>query len=685
MAIEIAKISLQPHKIHKIAAQASYFTMETIHKVNGFKKIELKQFDWLLTVILVAGFVVRIWGISFGLPHRESRPDETIIVTQALGFFSGDLNPHSFSYGSFYKYILFILYIFYFLIGKGTGKYSEISDLLSEFARDPTGFYLIDRCASALLGTATCFVLYKLGERLFDRKTALVASLFLSLSYLHVRDSHFGTVDIPLTFFVMTALLFIVKSYEDKTTKSYLISGILGGLATSIKYNGLIVIVPMLVVHFFNVLDERTENNTSEEAQFKARRFAKILQYLLLALAALLLLSGLLLTPEILLKRFQFANPTAAVLLIQQGRKALALGGFGLVTLALMMPRVKFLSDFLDRRFASFICLFTFAFVLGTPFGILDVKLFIQDFLYAARELQNGHGLILGIGWWYHLRYSLPLGLGVCLFCAALVGCLTMTKSSFRKAAILLSFPLVYYIAIGKGYNVFLRFIIPIIPFACLTAAVLLTQVITIINQYFKSRFSERFATAFLAALIIFQSCYNIIIFDSILAKRDNRLIATDWVYSHAKENSTFYQTGYNPGQLELDKSPRTISEKVLLVGGARLSLAQSNSLSSKNVKTYQEWTYDEELNEFSYNKQNQSELPDYIIKQEYPLPLNTGISDKIVELLGDFYSLETSFVAYNIRNSENWFDKLDAFYIPFAGFKEVQRPGPNIYIYAKK
>jgi hypothetical protein len=659
--------------------------MKTIHEVNRSERIELKQFDWLLAAILVAGFVVRIWGISFGLPHRESRPDETILVTQALGFFSGDLNPHSFSYGSFYKYILFVLYFFYFLVGKVTGKYSEISDLLNEFVSDPTNFYLIDRCVSALLGTATCFVLYRLTERLFDRKTALVASLFLSLAYLHVRDSHFGTVDIPLTFLVMVTFLFIIKSYEDKTIKSYLISGIIGGITTSTKYNGLIVIVPMLVVHFFNVLDKRTENNTSEEAQFNARRFAKIVQYLLLALAVLFLLSGLLLNPELILKQFQFTNPSGAVPLIQQGRIALALGGFSLVILATVMPRVKFLSDFLDRRFISFICFFVFAFVLGTPFAILDIKLFIQDFLYAARELQKGHGLILGIGWWYHSRYSLPLGLGIGLFCTSLVGCLTLSKSSFRKAAILLSFPLVYYIAIGKGYNVFLRFIIPVIPFACLTAAIFLTQVSTTINQYFKSRFSERFAIVFLATLTIFQSFYNIIAFDSILAKRDNRLIATDWVYSHAKENSTFYQTAYNPGHLELDKSPRKISEEVLLVGGARLSLPQSNSLSSKNVKNYQEWTYDEKLNKFSYNKKNQSELPDYIIQQEYPLPLSAGISDKIVKILGDFYSLKTSFVVYNINNSNNWFDKLDAFYIPFVGFEEVQRPGPNIYIYEKK
>ena len=57
---------------------------------------------------------VRFYGIDFGLPHTECRPDESTLVFEALSFFSGDLNPHFFNYPTLYMYVLFGLYILYF-------------------------------------------------------------------------------------------------------------------------------------------------------------------------------------------------------------------------------------------------------------------------------------------------------------------------------------------------------------------------------------------------------------------------------------------------------------------------------------------------------------------------------------------------------------------------------------------
>jgi Dolichyl-phosphate-mannose-protein mannosyltransferase len=650
-----------------------------------FKRNDIKHFDWPLMTILVTAFSLRVWGIDFGLPQTESRPDETIIVTHALGFFSGDFNPHFFAYPTFYQYLLFTLYIFYFIVGKMFGKYSSISNLLEEFAIDSTNFYLIDRCASLLLGTATCFVVYKIAEKLFDRKTALISSLFLSLAYLHVRDSHFGTVDVAVAFFVMLSLLFTIKSYEDKTIKNYMISGLFAGLAISTKYNGLLITVSMFIVHFFNILDERNERKNSDTVEFRTTQFTKILQYSLLALAAISLAAGFSLNPEILIKQFNIIHISSTISLIQEVQKFLVFGGFCLATLSMILPKAKFLSDFLDQRFIFFVCIVLLVFILGTPFAILDVKKFTQDFLYTARGLQTGHGLILGIGWWYHARYTLQSGLGLGLFFASLAGCVILGKLSFRKAAILLSFPLIYYIAIGKGYSVFLRYMMPVIPFVCIAAAIFVVHITARLNRYPQLRLMEKPITLSVITFIISQSIHNIVLFDSLLAKRDNRLIATNWVQSHTKENSTFYQTGYNPGHLDLDKSPQTLLKTIVQVGGAKLPLDHNNILVSRNIKAYEEWDYDEKLNKFVYNEYEKSKFPDYIIKQEYPLPMFAHIPDGIKKILNNNYALKASFIAINANNNENWFDRIDAFYIPFSGFKEVQRPGPNLYIYERK
>ena len=135
-----------------------------------FRLNKLKKLDWVILTILFVGMVVRLWGIDFCLPYKECRPDETAIVSHALDFFSGDLNPHFFAYPTLYLYILFGFYLIYFSLCKVFGKYTPVADPLHEFAANPTNLYLIDRGISAILGTATIFVVYKLAEYLFGRK-----------------------------------------------------------------------------------------------------------------------------------------------------------------------------------------------------------------------------------------------------------------------------------------------------------------------------------------------------------------------------------------------------------------------------------------------------------------------------------------------------------------------------------
>jgi hypothetical protein len=151
-----------------------------------------RNFDPLLLLILFVAAIARYWAINF----ECCRPDEEGVVRIALGFFSGDLNPHYFNWPTFYMYVVFGFYALYFMVGRLFGYYSSSVVPIEAFNSDPTNFFLITRVISAFLGTATVFIVYKIAERLFDRKTALISSLFLSLAYLHVRDSHFGVTDL---------------------------------------------------------------------------------------------------------------------------------------------------------------------------------------------------------------------------------------------------------------------------------------------------------------------------------------------------------------------------------------------------------------------------------------------------------------------------------------------------------
>lgn len=161
-------------------------------------------------VILNLSVLTRFWGINFCLPNVNCHPDEKYAVAIVSAPYK-NFSPTNFNYPSLYKYFLLFFYFVYFVCGFLLGRYNSLDDFAIEFAVDPSFFYLINRILVAALGVLTVFTVYKVAKLIFDKKIAVVASFLLSLNYLHVRESHFGTVDVPMTFMVTLAFLYIIK------------------------------------------------------------------------------------------------------------------------------------------------------------------------------------------------------------------------------------------------------------------------------------------------------------------------------------------------------------------------------------------------------------------------------------------------------------------------------------------
>ena len=70
---------------------------------------------------------------------------------------------------------------------------------------DPSMLHLVARGLAAAGGIATIVVLYGAACELFPRRAALVAAAFLAVAFLHVRDSHFGVTDVPVTLLTVCA------------------------------------------------------------------------------------------------------------------------------------------------------------------------------------------------------------------------------------------------------------------------------------------------------------------------------------------------------------------------------------------------------------------------------------------------------------------------------------------------
>ena len=206
-----------------------------------------KPHRWALAGILLVALGLRVWGIGFGLPHANARPDETSVAGPAVTFLSGDFEPPHFMYPTGFMYALSGVYVAYYEVTRPWATYKTLIEFAESRRQNLGPFLLISRSISVLFGVLTVLWLYLLGARTAGRAVGLISSAFLAVSFLHVRDSHFGVTDATKTGLVVLAVYLIVRWHEAGTTTLAARAGLVGGLAMGTKYNGLGVAVPFAV------------------------------------------------------------------------------------------------------------------------------------------------------------------------------------------------------------------------------------------------------------------------------------------------------------------------------------------------------------------------------------------------------------------------------------------------------
>jgi hypothetical protein len=218
------------------------------------KGFSLSRNSLAMLAILMAALFLRLWGIHFGLPFLY-HADEPVVVNHALAYGMGDLNPHFFNIPPLVSYLLFICYGLYFFLGRGMGIFQSLSDFEHLFYLDPTSFYLIARIIfGALLGTVTVYGAYRFVKRVSGETTALWASFFLAVNFLHVRDSHYVYADIPLVLVLLSGFFVLARIIgKPAALHWHLWAGGAIGLATATKYNGVFLLIPYLWICFRSV------------------------------------------------------------------------------------------------------------------------------------------------------------------------------------------------------------------------------------------------------------------------------------------------------------------------------------------------------------------------------------------------------------------------------------------------
>ena len=204
----------------------------------------------LLFLIILIGFSLRIINIDWDNGYIF-HPDERAIVMNATSlvypknleeFLSPEsrFNTNFFAYGNLPIYLL-----------KVTGDiFSQFNITYSQYS----GIYLIGRILNVFVGTLTIILVFIYTKKLFNIKTGLLASFFLSIAVFPIQNAHFFTVDTLLSFFILLTLIFLNSYYKKPTFTSAMLIGISLGLCLATKISSLPILLTILFFVFISQL-----------------------------------------------------------------------------------------------------------------------------------------------------------------------------------------------------------------------------------------------------------------------------------------------------------------------------------------------------------------------------------------------------------------------------------------------
>lgn len=186
----------------------------------------IKQ-DKLLLCALILAFLLRTLNPTFGSPSLYISNDEAIAHLSALNMIAQRTPVSIANYTPLGAYIQIPFLAASFLGMKILGLVNSTSDF-ELFLLTHEGYFLfIPRLISALFGTLTILIIYRLTLLLFNKKEiALICAYLSAVSFNLVHISHFGKPWAPALFFMTLALYLALRK---RTVSSFITAGVAYG------------------------------------------------------------------------------------------------------------------------------------------------------------------------------------------------------------------------------------------------------------------------------------------------------------------------------------------------------------------------------------------------------------------------------------------------------------------------
>jgi 4-amino-4-deoxy-L-arabinose transferase-like glycosyltransferase len=193
-----------------------------------------------LAIITAIGGALRFYNLAWGAPYFHFHMDEHYVFMGAdllrTRMRDAALSGKFFMYGPLPMYLLDALRWVYD---------RTAHPLVLTVPRDEITYMVMGRAISASFGTAAIVVVYSIATRIAGRPAGLLAAAFLACSVLLVRDSHFFSVDVSMTFFCLLTWLALLRMAERGTIGSAMATGTAFAAAITCKYTAVFLAIPI--------------------------------------------------------------------------------------------------------------------------------------------------------------------------------------------------------------------------------------------------------------------------------------------------------------------------------------------------------------------------------------------------------------------------------------------------------
>jgi 4-amino-4-deoxy-L-arabinose transferase-like glycosyltransferase len=456
-----------------------------------------------LGAVVTLAIVARFWGLLYGLPHSYY-PDESSVVGDALKMATtGDLRPTQFLWPTLWIYVVALTLRVGTLASAIPGG---LGPLGTPALDNGTYVYGLARAVTALAGVLSVAMLYAVAVRWLrrlglpdPRLSALIGAGFFALSPLHIQHSHVTSPDVPTTAFLILAAYFVLRLLESGARRWYVLGGIALGLSSAAKYPSAMFAAALVVAHL-------------ARADLSLRR------------------------PWLLLGAFFDRRLWAA----------------GLATIV--------------------------AFFGTSPYIVLDWQQFQADFISQAnRVLQRGPVGEVGVSgplapvlyvplamqWGLDTPVALLalVGLGIAVWLIVRPG----DGGATRRWALvtMLVFPALLYVFSWTWQHRFARYLVPLVPFGCLLAALGVAGLTRAISLRAPALSRTGIAAAIGIVVMAWQAD-GVVRYDLLLTRPDTRTLAARWLAQNLPPGEQVMVEWYGPPHTSVRQMGFDLSDRPL-------------------------------------------------------------------------------------------------------------------------